>query len=194
LGRAMDATLEGLAEFRLFGLQHNFPSLSAHRAGLSLFRAVAGRCRGGSRCLAALTATIAAAIATVTAIAVAVTPRTSAAGLLQLGVLLLRGHGVVLHDLALEDPNLDADDAVRGLGDAVAEVDVGAQRVQRHAALAVPFRAGDLRAAEAAGDVDTNAERAEAERRLHRALHGAAESDAALELLSDGLGDQRSVD
>jgi hypothetical protein len=54
--------------------------LSAHRAGLSLVCAVAGRCRGGSRrCLAALTATIAAAIATVTAIAVAVTPRTTAA-------------------------------------------------------------------------------------------------------------------
>src|SRR6185437_12939860 len=36
-------------------------------------------------------------------------------------------------------------------------IDVGAQRMQRHAALAVPLHAGDLGAAEPAGAVDTDA-------------------------------------
>src|SRR5690349_23963654 len=39
---------------------------------------------------------------------------------------------------------------------AVAEIDVGSERVQRNAALAIPFGACDLGAAEAAGNVDTN--------------------------------------
>ena len=77
---------------------------------------------------------------------------------------------------------------------ALAEIDVGAQRVQRHAALAIPLHARDLGAAEAAAAVDPDALRAQAHRRLHRALHGAAEGDAALELLGDVLGDQLGVD
>ena len=77
---------------------------------------------------------------------------------------------------------------------AVAEIDVGAQRVQRHAAFAIPFHARDLGAAEPAGAVDADALGAEAHRRLHRALHGAAEGDAALELLGDALGDQLGLD
>ena len=100
----------------------------------------------------------------------------------------------MLHDLALEDPNLDADDAVSGDGAAVTEIDVGAQRVQRHAAFAVPFGARDFRAAKTAGDVDADADGAETQCRLHGALHGAAEGDAALELLGDAFGDQRRVD
>ncbi len=99
----------------------------------------------------------------------------------------------MLHELALEDPNLDADDAVGGLGQAVAEIDVGAQRVQRHAAFAVPLRTRDFRAAETAGDVDTDADSAGAQCRLNRALHGAAECNAALELLGDVLSDQHGV-
>ena len=75
-----------------------------------------------------------------------------------------------------------------------AVVDVGAQRVQRHAALAVPLHARDLGAAEAAGAVDPDALGAEAHGRLHGALHGAAEGDAALQLLRDVLGDQLGVD
>src|SRR6185312_10581857 len=60
------------------------------------------------------------------------------------------GLRVVRHHFALEDPNLDADDAIgrTRLGEAV--VDVGAQRVQRHAAFAIPLAAGDLDAVQAA--------------------------------------------
>ena len=99
----------------------------------------------------------------------------------------------VVEDLALEDPALHADRAVRraGLGEAV--LDVGAQRVQRNAALAVPLAAAHLGAAEAAGRVDADALGAELHRGLHRLLHRAAERDAALELLRDVLGDELRV-
>ena len=105
---------------------------------------------------------------------------------------LVRGHRVVLEDLALEDPHLDAAGAVGGVRGGVAVVDVGAQRVQRHAALAIPLHARDLGAAEPAAAVDADALRAEPHRRLHGALHGAAEGDAPLELLGDRLRDQRA--
>src|SRR5262245_6522059 len=78
----------------------------------------------------------------------AATAAPAATAFLRLDGALLGGHRVVLHDLALEDPHLDADHAIGGLGEAVAEIDVGAQRVQRHASLAVPFHPRDLRAPE----------------------------------------------
>src|SRR5262249_58786475 len=108
--------------------------------------------------------------------------------------LLVLRHRVVLEDLSLEDPHLDAAGAVGGEGGGDAVVDVGAQRVQRHAALAVPLHPGDLGAAEPAGAVDTDAFRAEPHRRLHGALHGATERHATLELLGDRLGDQLRVE
>src|SRR4029079_19767826 len=99
-----------------------------------------------------------------------------------------------LHALALEDPDLDPASAVGRVGSGDAEVDVGTQRMQRHAALAVPLHARDFRTAEAASARDTDALGTETHRRLHGALHGAPEGDAALELLRDRSGDQRSVD
>src|SRR5262245_59766167 len=58
---------------------------------------------------------------------------------------LARGDRLVdrrlLEHFTLEDPHLDADDAVSGAGLGKAVVDVGAERVQRDAALAVPLRA-----------------------------------------------------
>src|SRR4030095_490779 len=64
--------------------------------------------------------------------------------------LLCLGHRIVLEDLALEDPDLDAAGAERGERGRHAVIDVGAQRVQRHAAFAVPFHARDFSAAETA--------------------------------------------
>src|SRR5436190_828453 len=110
-----------------------------------------------------------------------------------LGALVVR-HRVVRHDLALEHPDLDAAGAEGGEGGGDAVVDVGAQRVQRHAAFAVPLHARDLGAAQAARAVDADALGAQAHGRLHGALHGAAEGDAALELLGDVLGNQRGID
>src|ERR1700723_56567 len=110
------------------------------------------------------------------------------------GHLLVLGHRVVLKDFALEDPDLDAAGAERGERGRHAVIDIGAQGVQRHATFAIPLHPRDFGAAEPARAVDTNALGAEAHRRLHRALHGAAERDAALELLGDRFGDQRGVE
>src|SRR5580692_5936076 len=110
------------------------------------------------------------------------------------GHLLVLGHRIVLEDFTLEDPDLDAAGAERRERGGHAVIDVGAQRVQRHAAFAVPFHARDFGAAETARAVDTNALGAKTHRRLHRALHGAAERDAALKLLRDRFGDQRGVE
>src|SRR6185312_10257506 len=73
-------------------------------------------------------------------------------------------------------------------------VDVAAQRVQRNAALAVPFGAGDLCTAQATRAGDPDAFGAKAQSRLHRALHGAAKRNAALELVGDTLRDELGVD
>src|SRR5690606_20500399 len=63
----------------------------------------------------------------------------------------------------------------------------------RHAALAVPFGAGDVGTAETAAHVHPDTTGAHADRRLHGALHRAAERNAALELLGDALGDEVGV-
>src|SRR5690606_17881373 len=97
-------------------------------------------------------------------------------------------------DLALEDPHLDADHPIGGQRLGLGIVDVGAQRMQRHAAFPIPFDAGDLGAAETAAARDLDAFGAEPERRLHRALHRTAESDAANELVGDALRDELGVD
>src|SRR6185369_2940719 len=73
------------------------------------------------------------------------------------GHLLVLGHRIVLEDLTLEDPDLDAAGAERGERGRHAVVEVCAQRVQRHAAFAVPFFANDSAATETARAVDTNA-------------------------------------
>src|SRR4030095_7732619 len=69
-------------------------------------------------------------------------------------------------DLAVEDPRLDADRAVRrvSLGESV--LDVRTQRVQRNAAFLVPLAAAHLGAAEAAARRDLDALGTE----LHRGL------------------------
>src|SRR5688572_13074143 len=66
--------------------------------------------------------------------------------------------------------------------------------MQRHAALAVPLHAGDFGAAETARAIDADAFGAKPHRRLHGALHGAAECDAALELLRNRFSDQLGIE
>src|SRR5690606_6238281 len=61
---------------------------------------------------------------------------------------------IMFKDFALEDPDLDADDAVSGFGFGSAVVDIGTQGVQRHAAFAVPFGTGDVGTAETTTDID----------------------------------------
>src|SRR3954447_1761749 len=101
---------------------------------------------------------------------------------------------VMAENLALEDPHLHAANAISGVRLGLGIIDVAAQSVQRNAALAIPFGARDFGAAKSAGAGDADALSAEAERRLHCALHRAAEGDAALELVGDALRDKLGVD
>ena len=97
-------------------------------------------------------------------------------------------------DVALVDPDLDADAAEGGVRFGEAVVDVGAERVARDTARRLRLAAGHLGATEAAGDGDAHAEGAA----LHGALDGlldrAAEGDATLELVGDGAGDQVGIE
>src|SRR5215471_8879326 len=113
---------------------------------------------------------------------------------LAFGHALILRHRIVLHDLAFEDPNFDAAGAVGRERGGHPVIDVGAQRVQRHAALAIPFHARDLGAAEPPRAIDADAAGAKPHRRLHRALHRPPESDAAFELLRNRFGDQLGVE
>src|SRR6185312_9002994 len=96
--------------------------------------------------------------------------------------------------LALVDPDLHADAAERGAGLVEAVVDVRAQRVQRHPALAVELRAAHLGTAQAAGALHPDALGAGAQRGLHALAHGAPERHPAGELLGDALRDELGVD
>src|SRR6202046_4906053 len=138
---------------------------------------------------AAVTAIAAVPVATITVFAALFAARPAA----KLLGPLLRCHRIVGQDLALEHPDFDTAGAIGGLGRARAVIDIGTQRMQRHAAFAIPLHARDFGAAETAGAVDPNAACAQTHRRLHRALHGTAEGDATLELLGDPVGDQLGI-
>src|ERR1700733_14782255 len=110
-----------------------------------------------------------------------------------LGLGFFRQIALVEH-LALEDPHLDADDAVGGMRLRQPVVDIGTEGVQRDAALAVPLSARDFRAVEAPGHAHLHAERTGAHGAHHRTLHGAAEHHALLDLLRDGGAHQLRVE
>ena len=97
------------------------------------------------------------------------------------------------HDLALVDPDLDADPAEGRLRLREAVVDVGPQRVERHPPLGVRLGARHLAAAEAPPARDLHTLGAGADRRRERPLHRAAEAHAILELLRHGLSHELGV-
>src|SRR5271167_455524 len=104
------------------------------------------------------------------------------------------GHWIVREDFALENPNLDATHAVSRLSGAVGEIDIGSQRMQRYAAFAIPFHAGDLGSAQPTGTIDPDPLCAEPHRRLHCAFHRPAKGDAPLQLLRNAVSDQLGLD
>mgnify|MGYP006976861614 CR=1 FL=1 len=77
---------------------------------------------------------------------------------------------------------------------ASAVVDLGTEGVQRHATLAVPLATAHLGAAETTGALDTNTLGAGLAGRLDSLAHGTTEGHTALELLSDGLGNEDGVE
>src|SRR4051812_33804512 len=82
--------------------------------------------------------------------------------------------------LALVQPHLDPDLAVGRVRFGKAVIDVGPQRLQRQLPVQVPLGPRDLGAVQAAGDPHLDAAGAEAQRRLDRLAHRAAEGDAFL--------------
>src|SRR4051812_30293510 len=114
-------------------------------------------------------------------------------GLLFTCAFILR-HRVVRKDFALEHPYFNAARAVRGLCGCNTVVHISAQRVQRHTAFAIPLHTRDFRTTKTAGAVDPDALGSQAHRGLHGTFHGAAESNAALELVGDVFGNQLGVD
>src|SRR3546814_17619153 len=80
-------------------------------------------------------------------------------------------HRVVAQNLALEDPDLDAAHAIGGVGGRLGIIDIAAQRVERNAAFAIPFRARDLGAAEAAAPGAPDTLGGQPKRRLTTAVH-----------------------
>src|SRR5262245_9006749 len=111
----------------------------------------------------------------------------------QHGVLGLRRPLGGAH-LPLENPHLHSDGSVGGvrLGEAV--VDVGADGVERHPPVAVPFAPGDLRAAQAARAGDPDAVGPQAEGGGDRLLHRATEGHPLLELQGHVLRHQLRVE
>src|SRR5690625_943052 len=126
--------------------------------------------------------------------ALAITPARAAAAFLHFRLPPIMGLRVMLHDLAFEDPDLDADLAIGGDRLDQRIIDIGAKGMERHTALAIPFGPRDLGTAQTSGAVDANALRTHAHGVLHRPLHRAAEADATLELLGDVLGHQMRID
>jgi hypothetical protein len=95
--------------------------------------------------------------------------------------------------LAAVDPDLHADPAERGPCLVEAVVDVGAQRVQRHPALAVELRPGHFRAAQPARALHPDATGAALHGGLHGLAHGPPERHPAGQLLGHALGNQLRV-
>src|SRR5690606_31800214 len=88
----------------------------------------------------------------------------------------------------------DADASEGGVGLCGAVVDLGAEGVQRHAALMVTLDAAHLGAAETTcGDNLDALDLRLTHGRLDGLAHCAAEGDTVDQLLSDGLGDQVGV-
>src|SRR5882672_3429799 len=96
-------------------------------------------------------------------------------------------------NFALEHPDLDADYAVSRLRFGESVVDVGAQRVKRYAAFAVPLGARNFYPVQASRAHDLDALRAEAHGVLDRALHRATEHDPLFQLLRDRIRNQLGV-
>src|SRR5881409_2240543 len=107
---------------------------------------------------------------------------------ISMGRLLGLGGRGGSQDLALEDPDLDADRPRRRVRGGETVIDVRADRVQRHAPVAVPLAARDLAAAQPARARDADAVGAQPERGRHRLLHRPPEGHALLQLQRDVLG------
>src|SRR3954470_8959887 len=193
------ATLGGAVALRGVLLPVLDPARDEHVSALRLFCGLGGRGRlgrggrggatgfgrGGGRARRARTTRAGRPVA---AVAVATATRRTLGGVTGFAGLQ------ATDELTLVDPHLDADATERRLGLEEAVVDVGAQRVQRDAAIAVVLGAGHLGTAETTAALHADAlDLRRAHGGLDRLPHRAAERHAVGELLRDRLGDQLGV-
>src|SRR5690606_36307791 len=97
-------------------------------------------------------------------------------------------------DFTAEDPNFDADGAVRVFRTNRGIINICTQGVQRHAAFTVPFGTRDLGTTMATGQLYLDTFSTSLQRVLHGALHGATEHDTALNLAIDVICNQTCID
>src|SRR5690606_32729028 len=185
------------------------PRMRGRFAGEGLAAATAGAAAATARAATTAAAGSPAAVAATTVAATAAALAALAAGRPVAVTTATLGHGgrrVLLalrggvraevglaDDLAVEDPDLHAGRAVDREGGRLGVVDVGSERVERHAPFEVALGPPHLGAAEAAGELDADALRAHAHRGAERLLHRAAVGHAALQLLRDVLRDEGGV-
>src|SRR5579884_2804572 len=164
----------------------------AARARATLFGATVAfaTAPAGAAAMTATAATTSTASAAVRALRRAVRAARAAyrAGRLDLGLARL-----ARKDVALIDPDLDADVAVgrRGLRETV--VDVGAQGLQRDLALAVLLAPRHLCACQPAGAHDADTPHAQLHRPQHRLAHRPLVGDTLLDLLGYRFGNELRV-
>src|SRR5438128_5177752 len=96
-------------------------------------------------------------------------------------------------NFATVDPAFHPDYAVGGFGLGETVFDVGAQRVQRQAALQIPLGTRDFVAVQPAADANLDSLAAEAQGGIYRLPHGAAEADTLFELQRDRLRHQLRI-
>src|SRR5581483_8406841 len=97
------------------------------------------------------------------------------------------------YSLAFVNPDLHADLTICGQSFGLGEINVGAQSLQRDTAFAQPHIARHFRAPQATTYHDLDSLCALANRLLNGALHGAAISNAAFQLIGHILGNQHRV-
>src|SRR5690606_10676417 len=92
-----------------------------------------------------------------------------------------------------EDPNFDADGAVRGFRTNRGIINICTQGVQRHAAFTVPFGTRDLGTTKATGKLHLDTFSTSLQCVLYRALHRATEHHASLDLARDVVCNQARI-
>jgi hypothetical protein len=147
----------------------------------------------------ALTALATATLALPTLAAASTTTTTTAAAIFVTTILVARVGsrdsrlgvtGCVEEDVALVDPDLDADTTERRVCVHLCVVNVCAQGVQRNPALALIGDTSDFGTAQTTRTLHLDADRTEAHCALDSLLHGALVRDTLVDLLSDTLGHQ----
>jgi len=106
---------------------------------------------------------------------------------------LLAGRGKGGNDVALVDPALDPDGADRCAGSRLAIINIGAQRVERHATLPVPLAPAHVGAPEASLGLNPYSKSTRLHGGLNGSLHSPTECHPPLQLVGDAASKELGV-